>query len=291
MTARLRIGRMLRSSLRSVAGVTSTWRQPASGPPPRNPTAVIAAITNGAFHLRYRVLARRLPTVITLTDFDACGVRFEALTATELYRILGRGDEVEYLNRMLSMLRPEDVLYDIGANIGLVALHAASRCRTVAFEPDPGFLHRLRRNVALNPSAAVDVRPVAISNSTQAVHLFTSGAGGNSPSLVNQRNEQNVVEVQATTLDTLSRDNTLPAPTVLKLDIEGAEILALRGADSLLNGPAAPRLLFLELHDTFLPAFGSTADEVLALTGSAGYDIVHYREKRHDQQHLILGRR
>jgi FkbM family methyltransferase len=52
---------------------------------------------------------------------------------------------LEYLRGMLATLRPDDILYDIGANVGLVALHAARRCRTVAFEPDPAFRARLAR--------------------------------------------------------------------------------------------------------------------------------------------------
>lgn len=254
-------------------------------------TAVVRpAIHNSTFNLRYRVLARRLPTIITLTDFDRRGVRFEAVTATELYRILGRGDEASYLDSMLSMLEPNDILYDIGANIGLLALHAASRCRTVAFEPDPAFRLRLQRNLELNAGAPVHVQPVAISDTRETVQLFTDGAGGTSPSLVHQRDEHGVVEVQATSLDELIEEGTVPLPTVLKLDIEGAEILALRGAKHLLNGPDAPRLLFLEVHDTFLPAFGSSADEVLGIARNAGYGRVLYSEKRSEQQHLILGR-
>lgn len=240
--------------------------------------------------LRYRAWERQLPKVITLTDFDPQGVRFEALSVTELHRIVNCGYEPEYLARMLTAVKPDDVLYDIGANIGLVALHAASRCRTVAFEPDPGFVGRLHRNVELNPFPAIDVLPVAISDSNGTAILFTDGAEGNSPSLVHQRRENGSVEVKAHTLDALVEGGALPAPTVLKLDIEGAEILALRGARRLLHGQAPPRLLFLEVHDSFLPGFGSSADEVLALVGQAGYRSMMYEAKRADQRHLILGR-
>src|SRR5829696_7079747 len=90
--------------------------------------------------VRHRALERRLPEVFNLTDLDSRGVNFEASNLVERSRIVARGDEPEYIKEMLRALEPDDVLYDIGANIGLVALHAALRCQTVAFEPDPEFV-------------------------------------------------------------------------------------------------------------------------------------------------------
>lgn len=240
--------------------------------------------------LRRRALQRQLPKVFNLTDLDPRGVRFEATNLAERGRVVGYGEESEYIRAMLAALRPDDVLYDIGANLGLVALHAARTCRTIAFEPDPGFRSRLQRNLELNPSVWVDVKSIAISDSNGTATLFTDGAEGNSPSLVHQRGEKESIEVGAQSLDSVVAAGTLPRPTVLKLDIEGAEILALRGAKNLLTCPAAPRALFLEVHDSFLPAFGSSADEVLTLVGDASYNKVYYEARRGEQQHLILER-
>lgn len=233
---------------------------------------------------------RGLPKTFTLTDFDSTGVNFEVTNLVERYRVLEHGGETSYLRAMLAALREDDVLFDIGANIGMVALHAARRCRTIAFEPDPSFLARLRRNAQLNPDITVQVLPIAVSDSDGRVVLYTDGADGNSPSLVHQRNEKFEVEVEARSLDSLLEVGDLPGPTVIKLDIEGAEILALRGAHNLLHNDNAPRSLFLEVHDSFLPAFGSSADAVLQLVRDAGYTEVRYCADRHDQQHLILDR-
>jgi FkbM family methyltransferase len=239
--------------------------------------------------LRYRLQERRLPRVFTITDFDPAGVRFEVTNMIERHRVVNHGDETEYTAAMLSSLRPDDVLFDIGANVGLVALHAARRCRTIAFEPDPGFAARLATNLRLNPDIALDLQTLAVSDREGTVALYTEGVAGNSPSLVPQRGEARAVEVPARSLDDLVREGVVPHPTVLKLDIEGAEILALRGAERLLHSPRRPRALFIEVHDTFLPAFGSSADEVMSLLHNAGYSRVTYRAPRADQNHLILG--
>lgn len=240
---------------------------------------------------RRRFWERQLPKVFNVTTLGPGGIKFEATNINERQRVVNCGDEPEYIREMLAALEPDDVLYDIGANIGLVALHAARKCRTVAFEPDPAFLSRLQRNLQLNPSVSVDVLQLAISDHEGTVTLFTDGVDGNSPSLVRQRGERDSVEVRAQTLDTLVGDGALPRPTVLKLDIEGAEILALRGAKQLIRGPAAPRTLFLEVHDVLLPAFGSSAEEVLGIVRRAGYEKVRYEARRAGQQHLILEHR
>jgi len=240
--------------------------------------------------LRHRAWERQLPKVFKLTDLDPRGVNFEATHLVERQRIVACGYEPEYLKAMLDALRPDDILYDVGANIGLVALHAARKCRTVAFEPDPAFRARLERNLQLNPGVSVELLPVAIGDSEGTATLFTDGVEGNSPSLVHQRGEKDAVEVRVQTLDTLVAGGTLPAPTVLKLDIEGAEVLALRGAKHLLYGPTAPRALFIEVHESFLPGFGSSTDEVMEFVLRAGYGKVQYETNRSDQQHLILER-
>lgn len=235
-----------------------------------------------------RLIKLRLPRVVTLTDFENSGVRFEISNVVEHSRVIGHGGETEYTAAMLRSLRGDDVLFDIGANVGMVALHAAKICRTVAFEPDPSFRHRLEVNSALNPDRTIILEPVAISDSDESVVLFTDGDDGNSPSLVHQRDETGSVTVSARSLDSLMAEGRLPRPTVIKLDIEGAEILALRGAKQLLRSPGRPRALFIEVHNTFLPGFGSSAEEVNSLLEEYGYTKVSYRADRAGQTHLIL---
>lgn len=234
------------------------------------------------------VVKRRIPCVVILTDFEKPGVRFEVSNIVEYFRVVGHGGETEYLAAMLRDLRDDDVIFDVGANVGLVALHAAKICRTVAFEPDPSFKRRLEVNAALNPDRTLTLEPIAISDSNGSVVLYTDGDAGNSPSLVHQRGESDSVSVSGRTLDSLLAEGRLPRPTVIKLDIEGAEILALRGAKQLLRSPERPRALFIEVHDTFLPGFGSSADEVYALLHEFGYTKATYRARRGEQTHLIL---
>jgi FkbM family methyltransferase len=238
--------------------------------------------------VRKRLIAARLPRVIELTDFDRAGVRFDVSNLVEHHRVVDHGGESEYTAAMLGELRADDVLYDIGANLGLVALHAASICRVVAFEPDPEIAARLRLNLTLNPTRHVEVVEIAVSDDDSTATLYSDGPGGMSPSLAHQRGEKGAVPVATRSLDSLRRSGELPPPTVLKLDIEGAEVLALRGAAELLTSEGRPRSLFIEVHDSFLPGFGSSGDEVRAMLADYGYTHEKYRAPRAGQHHLIL---
>lgn len=246
------------------------------------------SIRRVASGIRRRLIERRLPFVVTVKDFESSGVRFQISNLVEHYRVVGHGGETDYTAAMLQNLRESDVFFDVGANVGIVTLHAAKICHTVAFEPDPSFRRRLQVNSALNPDRSFILEPTAISDSDGTVVLYTDGDDGNSPSLVHQRGESGSVPVSARSLDSLLAEGRLPRPTVIKLDIEGAEILALRGAAHLLAGSDRPRALFIEVHDTFLPAFGSSPDEVYGLLKEFGYSKAIYHARRDDQTHLIL---
>jgi len=89
------------------------------------------------------------------------------------------------------------------------------------------------------------------------------------------------VRVKTKRLDDAIATGELPLPDVLKIDIEGAEILCLLGAVKLLGGvwEKRPRLIFLETHPDYLPEFGSDTAEVFALLKTAGFALVWQMER------------
>lgn len=232
-----------------------------------------------------RLRSQRLPRIVTLYEFDPNGCRFEVTTPVERYRVVDFGGERVFTHLLLNSLRPDDILFDVGACVGLVSVHAAARCaQVVAFEPDPHYLSRLRRNLSLNNVNNVRVEGVALSNEVGTAVLFTDGVEGRSPSL-RQVGERGEVQVETVTLDDyLERTNIWPS--AIKMDIEGAEILALRGARRLLGSERAPRMIFLELHPNFITAFGSSTEEVKGLLRDHGYAARDVAE-REDQLHVV----
>jgi FkbM family methyltransferase len=243
---------------------------------------------------RIRAILRRLryPRRIILPG-PREPLHFRVHNPVEEFRTAGYGGEREFLERFTADLIPEDVVFDIGASIGLMTVFAAAvatRGRVWAFEPDPKTVRRLTRNVRLNRLTNVEIVNWAVGEREGRTLLFTDGPGGNAPTLRQQEGRigapSGSVEVPVRSLDSAIRDKALPLPTVLKIDIEGAEILCLRGGEGLLGGRfgTRPRLLFLEVHPAFLPAFGATAAEVTGLVESLGYQV-RWQGERGEQTH------
>jgi hypothetical protein len=96
---------------------------------------------------------------------------------------------------------------------------------------------------------------------------------------------QHSVPVDVRTIDEMISDGLAP-PSVMKIDIEGGEYHALRGGMELLRGESRPRLLFVEIHPSFLEQFGVRSEDVSSLITQAGYRTL--AEHRRNGQHLLL---
>jgi FkbM family methyltransferase len=214
------------------------------------------------------------PPKIWIYDFVPQGCVFEAPTRMERYRITHFGDEVEFMSMTLAEIQKGDVFYDIGACLGMYAIHAAKKgAQVTAFEPDPNYHRRLRRNIKLNKlTREIKVINWAVSNRQDEIQLFTDGIDGRSASLV-MVGERGSVKVRTNSIDTALKSGELPAPDVIKMDIEGAEMLALQGMRELLTSSHAPRLVFVEIHPSFLEKFGSSAGECQRLFEEIGYVV------------------
>jgi FkbM family methyltransferase len=151
-----------------------------------------------------------------------------------------------------STLRPEDVFWDVGANIGAVTLVAARLCRkVVAFEPDPRSLERLVRNVQANRLSGVEIVSSALGSEAGTARLYqASNANSGMTSLVAGRadttGETSVTVVRA---DDLIAARPELAPTIMKIDVEGAEHLVVGGATTLLRSGQLRALVFEDGRD------------------------------------------
>jgi FkbM family methyltransferase len=121
------------------------------------------------------------------------------------------------------------VFYDVGANVGFYSLLGAacvgSGGRVFAFEPVPENLVILQKHIAMNQLANVVVIPAAVSDRGGACR-FQDGAASTTGYLSTEGNR----EVETVALDALVFEGRLPVPQVIKIDIEGGEAAALRGA-------------------------------------------------------------
>lgn len=180
------------------------------------------------------------------------------------------------------LLAPGDSFVDGGAHFGLFTLVAAARVgsggRVLAFEPTTATRERLARNVQLNAFDNVEIVPAALSSDvgTAAFTVFdVIGSGLNHLGPVDARGGH-VETVAVTTLDAALSERRCERPTLVKLDLEGAEHAALLGAKRML-AEARPDLL-LEVERSHLARLGASPDDLETLLRPYGYSFFRIDE-------------
>jgi FkbM family methyltransferase len=166
-------------------------------------------------------------------------------------------------------IRPGDVVLDIGAFVGIYAVlearWSAPSGRVVAFEPTPSSVEIARRHLEWNRAAdRVHLIEAAVSDrsSRATLHQYDAQAMPYVNSLVEAVDaaaESVRHEVAVVTVDEVCRHLNV-VPTVIRMDVQGAEIHALRGARETIR--AATRLsIVAEMHPQCWPGFGITEND------------------------------
>jgi FkbM family methyltransferase len=173
-------------------------------------------------------------------------------------------------------VRKGDVFYDVGANMGIYVPLAASvvgeRGRVYAFEPHVGNAHTLLKNVRLNKLAHLVTVVTSALNDRGGFLPFNyySDVSGSSMSQLNDSRDDNDREFTpvftelkyATTIDLLIATEVIKAPQHIKIDVDGNELLILRGMRELLNGPDRPRSIQVEVNLRYRDALFAFMEDV-----------------------------
>lgn len=174
-------------------------------------------------------------------------------------------------------VRPGDVILDAGANVGaytlLFAQWTGAAGRVFAFEPDPDACRGLEQHVALNGlgERITVVRAAITDGASERIPFATFGSSG--ISRIAARDEAGVVhDVAATSIDRFC-DARGVVPSTIKIDVEGAELAALRGARRTIARMPAGGTVFVEMHPQLWPALGISADDIAAECATQGLAI------------------
>jgi FkbM family methyltransferase len=170
--------------------------------------------------------------------------RPELLAAFDAHARQTQQEELAISAILASTLRSDATYVDVGANRGQVlgeAVRLAPGARHIAFEPIPALAAEIRRAFP-----QVEIRELALSaqaGSAEFCHFRAlDGWSGlrRSPEISDERGDPEFITVQVSTLDAEVREL---APSVIKIDVEGAELEVLSGARSLL-AEVRPLLIF-----------------------------------------------
>lgn len=197
--------------------------------------------------------------------------------------ILRTGEwQPEIWQAMAPELLPGSVFLDVGAHIGYFSLKAAVAVgksgRVVAFEPNPETVALLNDNVRASGANNVTVEPIACTDREQTLTLYAAGEINTGMSSLARANA-NVTEegpkpytVRGRPIDAVVRELNLNRVDAIKIDVEGAELLVLKGTLDTLKR-FHPKLV-IELVPEQLASFKATPEEVRALIREVGYTHV-----------------
>lgn len=187
----------------------------------------------------------------------------------------GMGDERAALNKLLNYIEPLDVIYDIGANIGVHTVFMAKKTgpygKVVAFEPESNTFISFKENVSLNLLNNVIPIQVALGNDFSQRKLYSRGSTGDFSLLDTSKNRfrQNVTIVNG---DIFVKQTNLPLPNIVKIDVEGFEYYVIQGLKITFVQEKC-RLVFCEIHPTMLPK-AVRAEDIISLLKSYGFNKV-----------------
>lgn len=164
--------------------------------------------------------------------------------------------EPETSRFLAAHLRPGDTFWDLGANAGYHTLMGARAVgptgRVIAVEPDPGTCAILREQLELNGVGHCTIVQAAVSDRAGTARLVQRASDPRANALEEIDNPAidnrvgTVIEVPSLTLEELAA--RYPAPDLVKMDIEGAEVQALPGGRALLSAAKRPARLLVAVH-------------------------------------------
>jgi len=240
---------------------------------------------------RGRALARRVPALglasrrflarIETARVPVCGAPFRLdvmrRSVSRSIYLGGRwhGDVVRMLR---THVRPGSVTADVGANVGYMAVHmgevAGPDGTVLAFEPEPRNFAVLAENARHARWRNVIPFAAAVGERGGAIDLYLSPRDGGDHRTVATDGERRHIRVPVVSLDELAAQRRTPIHFV-KMDIQGAEGAALRGAREVLARPEL-RGLVLEFWPDALREAGEDPEAVLGTLHAAGLRCVNH---------------
>lgn len=182
-----------------------------------------------------------------------------------------------------SKIKPGMTIIDIGANLGyytaIASCLAGERGLVMAFEPEPNFFKLLSRNIRRNGLKNVVNFELAIAEKNGLTNLYLSNENKGHNSLINSEELKNSVQVKTATLDDFLASHKITKVDMIKMDIEGAEILALEGMKNTLIKHRP--LLFLEFSPHSIIKINRNPMDFLLTIRNIGYSIFEINKAHH----------
>lgn len=174
-------------------------------------------------------------------------------------------------------LKPGDVFYDIGANVGFFTVIAArlvgEKGQVYAFEPVPENAAFIKANIDLNNFSNIILDQRAVSSHTGKGELILAEySGGATLSKADTPPDmKGVISVDLISIDDLIAEHEIQPPSLLKIDVEGAEMPVLMGMKETIQ--KYKPILIYEVDDGNRDRFYQKQEECDSFVEDCGYEI------------------
>jgi FkbM family methyltransferase len=237
------------------------------------------------FYELVRLYYIRHPEIIWLHDFDGDLAMQVNLADHIESKTFWRGYySLEELLVLEKLLRPSDIFFDIGANTGEFTLFAAKRLQSgqvYAFEPASHMYNKLSMHAERNSLSHVHLFKLALADSEGETLLYSptinfsdgsvhNGIGSLFSGRFRQSTEHQEV-IRLTTLDRFVQEHGVPHIDLMKIDVEGAELQVLRGAEQVIRR-SLPRII-IEIDKRNIQRSGYDTRDIIRFLHEIAYDL------------------
>jgi FkbM family methyltransferase len=230
---------------------------------------------------------------ITIAKGIAAGIKFNS-AKTNPDAVLGTY-ELPLQQLLSNRLKPGDIFYDIGANVGFFTAVAAklvtSTGKVYSFEPVPENAAIVRHNVRQNNFSNVTIIEKAVSATTGEGKLWLARyAGGHTLSDADLPPDlKGSLAVELVSIDRLIEQKEIDPPTVVKVDVEGAEFDVLQGMSQTIS-QFKPTIIY-EVDDASKESLLEKRQKIDDFLEKLGYTIAlldsSYSQTTWNVEHLI----
>jgi len=224
--------------------------------------------------------------------YGSVTVRYQPVSAADRVSLIsGSCNERVFMPRVLESLNSgaARVVFDIGAHTGLwtipFAAHLRSSGRVYAFDPVQACVEAIERNARINNLCNIVTHRAAIAATERETDLFVRPDSEmhslfDSDALLRRPADQYIERITTTTIDSIVRSGTTPAPDVIKIDVEGAEMLVLEGISHEVTGV---QLILVEVHPLILKRRGMIRprEEIVQKLRGIGLRHITYLDELH----------
>lgn len=255
------------------------------------------------YYLELRGFYWRLPwnktKIFTIKIYPGIKIRYKRQgdIGELLYKyefLVNRKKSFEYptLDKFVSLVKPGDIILDIGANTGLYSIFfsklISEEGKVFAFEPDSGTFKILEENLIINSCVNVVPLNFALSDKEAAIEMVSELSNnahlktGDAFRYIKEVNEVHSANgssvMKSVRLDDIQEIQQQPGINFLKVDVEGAELLVFKGAEITLK-KFKPAILF-ELNGQLTSRFDYKPIDILLFLHDLGYTLEEYDDQQ-----------